>query len=141
MQTPNNRDLTYYQHVMNLRNGNYIVLNNKPCKIINIDEEIHIKAIDILNGNEINKIFSKDDEVNIPHFNVYEYDVIGNKKPNKLIIKRYDEIEEIELPLITEDQKKLSETIIKNLLNNRKQKISVFESMGYKQIYDCKLVK
>ena len=74
MQTPNNRDLTYYQHVMNLRNGNYIVLNNKPCKIINIDEEIHIKAIDILNGNEINKIFSKDDEVNIPHFNVYEYD-------------------------------------------------------------------
>jgi translation elongation factor P/translation initiation factor 5A len=126
---------------MNLRNGNYIVLNNKPCKIINIDEEIHIKAIDILNGNEINKIFSKDDEVNIPHFNVYEYDVIGNKKPNKLIIKRYDEIEEIELPLITEDQKKLSETIIKNLLNNRKQKISVFESMGYKQIYDCKLVK
>ena len=141
MQKPNNVDLTYYQSVMNLRKGNYIVLNNKPCKIVSIKDQMSIKAVDILNGSEIERTFIKEDDINVPHFNIYEYDVIGQKSLDTIILKHYDQIEEFILPSQTDDQKRLSKLIINNLSNNQKQKICVFESMGYKQIFDYKLIK
>lgn len=147
MQKPNNGDLTYCQSVMNLRKGNYIVLNHKPCKITHtrqntvIDNNICIKAKDLINGEELERIFSKDDEINVPHFDIYEYDILGKVDSNKIIVKHNNQIEEFILPSKTEVQKGLSNEIIDNLLNNRKQKILVFESMGYKQIFDYKLIK
>jgi translation elongation factor P/translation initiation factor 5A len=143
LQGTNYGDLTYYQRVSNLRKGNYIVLNHKPCKIINIDETTNIKAVDIFTGNEIDRGFSKDDEINVPHFDVYEYDVLGLSQisSKKIILKHKDQVDEFVLPNNTEEQKKLSETIVDNLLNGRKQKICVIETMGIKQIFDYKLVK
>ena len=110
-------DLTYYQHVSNLRPGNYIVLNYKPCKIVNINNKINIKAIDIITGEEINRTFRIEDEINVPHFDVYEYDVLGLNN-NKIILKHKNEIEEYKLPSYTAKQREMSKIIIDNLLNN-----------------------
>lgn len=145
-QTNSGASLTYPLEAGQIKKGGYIMIKDRPCKVINVStsktgKHGHAKAnfvaIDIFNGKKIEDIIPTTHTTNVPNVNRFEYQLldITDDEYCSLLDDSGNTRDDLQLPNYPEN---LANNIKKAFDNGKNCNISVLSACGIDQIIDYK---
>jgi translation initiation factor 5A len=143
--------LTYPQQAGTIRKNGYIVINNRPCKVVDVStsktgKHGHAKcnfvAVDIFTGKKYEDMTPSSHNMDVPNVSRKEYSVTFLDDDGFLHLMDEDgnTREDMTLPKGTDDADKLAEEIKKHIANGNEIAISVLKAMGDEMVNSVKVV-
>ncbi|KAH9606984.1 hypothetical protein KSS87_013759 [Heliosperma pusillum] len=136
---------TYPQQAGTIRKSGYIVIKNRPCKVVEVSTsktgkhghaKCHFVAIDIFNGKKLEDIVPSSHNCDIPHVNRTDYQLIDISEDGfvSLLTDNGGTKDDLKLP----EDDKLLEQIKTGFADGKDLIVSVQSAMGEEQICGVK---
>ncbi|KAF0907150.1 hypothetical protein E2562_015673 [Oryza meyeriana var. granulata] len=132
---------TYPQQAGTIRKNGYIVIKNRPCKVVEVSTsktgkhghaKCHFVAIDIFNGKKLEDIVPSSHNCDVPHVNRTEYQLIDISEDGfvSLLTENGNTKDDLRLP--TDDN--LLGQIKAGFAEGKDLVVTVMSAMGEEQI-------
>ncbi|XP_074274636.1 eukaryotic translation initiation factor 5A-2 [Silene latifolia] len=136
---------TYPQQAGTIRKNGYIVIKNRPCKVVEVSTsktgkhghaKCHFVAIDIFNGKKLEDIVPSSHNCDIPHVNRTDYQLIDISEDGfvSLLTDNGGTKDDLKLP----EDDKLLEQLQAGFADGKDLIVSVQSAMGEEQICGVK---
>ncbi|KAL9225903.1 hypothetical protein vseg_001778 [Gypsophila vaccaria] len=136
---------TYPQQAGTIRKSGYLVIKNRPCKVVEVSTsktgkhghaKCHFVAIDIFNGKKLEDIVPSSHNCDVPHVNRTDYQLIDISEDGfvSLLTDNGGTKDDLKLP----EDEKLLETIKTGFADGKDLIVSVQSAMGEEQICGVK---
>ncbi|XP_074309676.1 eukaryotic translation initiation factor 5A-5 [Silene latifolia] len=136
---------TYPQQAGTIRKSGYIVIKNRPCKVVEVSTsktgkhghaKCHFVAIDIFNGKKLEDIVPSSHNCDVPHVNRTDYQLIDISEDDfvSLLTDNGGTKDDLKLP----EDDKLLEQIKTGFAEGKDLILSVQSAMGEEQICGVK---
>ncbi|KAH9626164.1 hypothetical protein KSS87_017688 [Heliosperma pusillum] len=136
---------TYPQQAGTIRKSGYIVIKNRPCKVVEVSTsktgkhghaKCHFVAIDIFNGKKLEDIVPSSHNCDVPHVNRTDYQLIDISEDDyvSLLTDNGGTKDDLKLP----EDDKLLEQIKTGFADGKDLILSVQSAMGEEQICGVK---
>ncbi|KAM7251787.1 hypothetical protein ACFE04_023670 [Oxalis oulophora] len=138
---------TYPQQAGTIRKGGYLVIKNRPCKVVEVSTsktgkhghaKCHFVAIDIFNSKKLEDIVPSSHNCDVPHVNRLDFQLIDISEDGfvSLLTDSGDTKDDLRLP--TDDA--LLKQLKDGFAEGKDLVVSVMASMGEEQICAVKEV-
>ena len=138
---------TYPISCGDVKKGSYIVLKDRPCKVVDFKHfkvgkhgsaKTNITAIDIFNGKKYEQLSPASHTVQVPEIKRTPYTLIDIDKDGYLTLmdKQGNSRQDLKLPDETEEDQKLSERIKAAHDEGKELIITVVECLGIEKVFE-----
>lgn len=143
--------LTYPQQAGTIRKNGYLVINNRPCKVVDVSTsktgkhghaKCHFVAIDIFTGKKYEDLTPSSHNCDVPNVSRAEYTLIDiNDEGYLSLMEESGAIrDDMRLPTGTDEAEKLAELIKVEFADGKELVVSVLKAMGDEMVNSMKLV-
>jgi translation initiation factor 5A len=143
--------LTYPQQAGTIRKNGFIVIKNRPCKVVDVStsktgKHGHAKcnfvAVDIFTGKKYEDMMPSSHNCDVPNISRSEYTLLDINEEGfvTLMAENGDTREDLTLPKGTDDSEKLAAQLKEQFAGGSELIVSVLKSMGEEMINSFKAV-
>ncbi|KAG2500504.1 hypothetical protein HYH03_001281 [Edaphochlamys debaryana] len=143
--------LTFPQQAGTVRKNGYMVMNNRPCKVVDVSTsktgkhghaKCNFTGIDIFTGKKYEEMTPSSHNVDVPNISRKEYTVIDITDEG--IVSMMDEggntRDDLFLPKGTDEADKLAEIMQQHWADQKEMAITVVKAMGEEMINSVKVI-
>lgn len=143
--------LTYPQQAGTIRKNGYLVINNRPCKVVDVSTsktgkhghaKCHFVAIDIFTGKKYEDLTPSSHNCDVPNVSRAEYTLIDINDEGYLSLMEESGAtrDDLRLPTGTDEADKLAELIKAEFAEGKEIVVSVLKAMGDEMVNSMKCV-
>ncbi|WIA28315.1 hypothetical protein OEZ86_010866 [Tetradesmus obliquus] len=143
--------LTFPQQAGTIRKNGFIVIKNRPCKVVEVSTsktgkhghaKCNFTAVDIFTGRKYEDMMPSSHNCDVPNISRVEYTLLDINEEGfvTLMAENGDTREDLTLPKGTEDNEKLAAQLREQFSGGNELIVSVLKSMGEEMINSFKAV-
>jgi translation initiation factor 5A len=143
--------LTYPQQAGTIRKNGFIVIKNRPCKVVDVSTsktgkhghaKCNFTAVDIFTGKKYEDMMPSSHNCDVPNISRSEYTLLDINEEGfvTLMAENGDTREDLTLPKGTDDSEKLAAQLKEQFAGGSELIVSVLKSMGEEMINSFKAV-
>jgi len=143
--------LTYPQQAGTIRKNGYIVINNRPCKVMDVStsktgKHGHAKCnfvgVDIFTGKKYEEMTPSSHNCDVPNIGRKEYTVVDVTEEGfvSLMDESGNTREDLMLPKGTDEADRIAEQIKKDFADGKELAVTVLKAMGDEMINSIKVM-
>mmetsp|Transcript_17381 Transcript_17381/g.43686 ORF Transcript_17381/g.43686 Transcript_17381/m.43686 type:complete len:166 (+) Transcript_17381:72-569(+) len=143
--------LTYPQQAGTIRKNGYLVINNRPCKVVDVSTsktgkhghaKCHFVAIDIFTGKKYEDLTPSSHNCDVPNVSRQEYTLVDINEEGYLSLMEENGTtrEDLRLPTGTDEADKLAIQIKADFDEGKELVLSVLKAMGEEMVNSSKTI-
>jgi len=143
--------LTYPQQAGTIRKNGFIVIKNRPCKVVDVSTsktgkhghaKCNFTAVDIFTGKKYEDMMPSSHNCDVPNISRSEFTLLDINEEGfvTLMAENGDTREDLTLPKGTDDSEKLAAQLKEQFAGGNELIVSVLKSMGEEMINSFKAV-
>ncbi|WIA08254.1 hypothetical protein OEZ85_007698 [Tetradesmus obliquus] len=143
--------LTFPQQAGTIRKNGFIVIKNRPCKVVDVSTsktgkhghaKCNFTAVDIFTGKKYEDMMPSSHNCDVPNISRVEYTLLDINEEGfvTLMAENGDTREDLTLPKGTDDSEKLAAQLREQFSGGNELIVSVLKSMGEEMINSFKAV-
>jgi translation initiation factor 5A len=137
--------LTYPQQAGTIRKNGFIVIKNRPCKVVDVSTsktgkhghaKCHFVGVDIFTGKKYEDLTPSSHNSDVPHVNRQEYTLLDIMEDGyvSLLDENGNNRDDLTLPKGTDDAEKLAKQIQDDFDAGKELTLTVLKAMGEEMI-------